>query len=350
MKTSLGARIRKNPKFWVGVILYIAAFAFPLVFTSPYYQNVAIISICSAILGISFLLGMRCGLINMTIPTFWGVGAYLSAAITKFTGLNNWQALPICMVISFVLALGLGYVLISSGSGGFAFVMLTQVVCMMFTVLIGNLKFLGGNTGFTVEPMADLFGITFSNNKAASYYVMLIMLGIVMLVTMCFYASWSGRAWAAIGKNARLADSIGINRFRYKLMAYVVASMLVAFCGCFYVHYKQYVYPANYSMWKNIYVQIYAIMGGTDFAIAGPVTGGAIMNILPEAMRFTETISPLITGIILILLIQYLPKGVLSLAKLPGELYHKRKAKTAAAEKKEIAGIGGSNRKAGGKQ
>ena len=126
--------------------------------------------------------------------------------------------------------------------------------------------------------------------------------------------------------------------------------MLVAFCGCFYVHYKQYVYPANYSMWKNIYVQIYAIMGGTDFAIAGPVTGGAIMNILPEAMRFTETISPLITGIILILLIQYLPKGVLSLVKLPSELYHKRKEKTAAAEKKEIAGIGGSNRKAGGEQ
>lgn len=332
MKTSIGARFKKNPKFYVGVILYIAAFAFPLVFTSPYHQNVAITTMCSAVLGISFLMGMRCGLINMTIPTFWGIGAYLSAGITKYLGLSSWQALPLCLIASFLLALGLGYVLISSGSGGFAFVMLTQVVCMMFTVLIGNLKFLGGNTGFTVDPIGSIFGISFSNNRFATYYVMLLMLGIVIAVSLCFYSCWCGRAWSAIGKNARLADSIGINRFQYKLAGYVVSSMLVAFCGCFYVHYRQYVYPGNYSMWKNTYVQIYAIMGGTDYAIAGPVTGAGIMNILPEAMRFTDTMSPLITGVILILLIQYLPKGVLGLLDLPAALWQKRKAKLAAAQ------------------
>lgn len=321
----------RKPKFYIGIVLYILAFFFPLVFKSPYYQNIAIISMCSAVLGIAFLIGLRAGLVNMTIPTFWGIGAYCSAVLVRETGMSTWLALPICLVVACVLALGLGYVLISSGSTGFAFVMLTQVVCMMFPVLVGNIKWLGGNNGFSVAGFSPLFGVDFTNNKVAAFYVALIMLGIVIVVTMCFYAAWCGRAWSAIGMDARLADSIGINRFRYKLMAYVVASVLIAFCGCIYVHYKQYIYPSNYSMWKNIYVQIYAIMGGTDFVIAGPVTGGIIMNILPEALRFADTISPLITGIILILLIQYLPKGVLSLLEWPVRLIRKRKAKKMAA-------------------
>lgn len=332
---------QRNVKFWVGIGLFVLALFFPLVFKSPYYQNVAIITMCSAVLAISFLVGMRCGLINMTIPTFWGIGAYLSAALTKYLDISTWAALPIAMVLSFLIALALGYLLISSGSGGFAFVMLTQVVCMMFPVLIGNIKAVGGNVGMSVVPISELFGISFQTNKTACYYVMLAMLAVVIVVTMCFYAAWSGRAWSAIGKNARLADSIGINRFRYKLMGYVVASMLVAFCGCFYVHYKQYIYPSNYSMWKNIYVQIYAIMGGVGFPIAGPVTGGAIMNILPEALRFTDTISPLVTGIILILLVQYLPKGVLSLVRYPVELVQKirlRKTVTVSAGAEEDNG------------
>lgn len=335
MKKTIGGWIKRNPKIFVGILLYILAFFFPAVFRSAYIQNVAIISLCSAVLGIGFLIGHRAGLINMTLPVFWGVGAYASAIIVRETGMSTWAALPISVAIAFVLALGLGYVLISSGSSGFAFVMLTQVVCMMFPVLIGNIKWLGGNNGFTVEPYSSLFGISFVNNKVGAYYITLIMLGIVVLVTMCFYAAWSGRAWSAIGMDAKLADSIGINRFRYKLMAYVVASVLVAFCGCIYVHYKQYVYPSNYSMWKNIYIQIYAIMGGTDYGIAGPVVGGAIMNVLPEVFRFTDTLSPLITGIILILVIQYMPKGVLGLVSTCGQTVRKIAGRTSAGAKRK---------------
>lgn len=153
MKKSVVSRLnfKKNIKFYIGILIYILAFGIPLVVRSPYWQNVAIISMCSAVLGIGFLIGHRAGLINMTIPTFWGIGAYMSAILVRETGMSTWLALPICVVASGIIALGLGYVLISSGSSGFAFDMLTQVVCMMFPVLVATSSGWEAISGFSVE-------------------------------------------------------------------------------------------------------------------------------------------------------------------------------------------------------
>jgi ABC-type branched-subunit amino acid transport system permease subunit len=68
-------------------------------------------------------------------------------------------------------------------------------------------------------------------------------------------------------------------------------------------------------MWQNIYVQIYAILGGVSFAFLGPVVGAVVMTFFPEYIRMTSVVAPVFTGILLILLILFLPGGLLGLGK-----------------------------------
>lgn len=315
---------------YLGGAAFLLAFLIPVFVRSPYYLNIIIMSMMSAGLAIAFLLALRPGLVNMSLPAFWGVGAYVAAVLGRDTVLSSWVILPVTIISTAAIALGLGYILIGgSGSSGFSFVMLSQVVCMVFTQVVSNFKYLGGKIGFVVDPPDAIqlpFGvIRFTGDKVAYFYYMLLLFGLILLAVRCVYASSIGRAWSAIGMSAKLADSIGVNRFAYKLTAYVVSCTIAGALGCFYVTYQQYILPDNYSMWQNIYIQIYAILGGTEFELLGPVVGGTAMNILPEVMRVTETLSPLITGVLLICLIQFLPQGLLSLSHLP-ERFRARKA------------------------
>ncbi len=136
---------------------------------------------------------------------------------------------------------------------------------------------------------------------------------IIILILYACYSAWTGRAWAAIGLNTNLARSLGINVFRHKLMAFVLACSIVGLIGSFFAHYQAYVTPNTFGMWRNIYIQMYAIMGGMGYAIAGPLVGSAVMTISPEFLRIAQDISPIIFGFVLIFLILFLPSGVIGL-------------------------------------
>jgi branched-chain amino acid transport system permease protein len=130
---------------------------------------------------------------------------------------------------------------------------------------------------------------------------------------MAFNAAWTGRAWVAIGMNRRLAGTLGINAFRYKIAAFVLASAIAGLVGSFYAHYMTFIHPNTFGIWTVVYIQIYAIMGGIGHVIAGPLIGAAIMTFFPELIRQTQNLAPLIVGLLLIVLIIFLPQGLLSI-------------------------------------
>ena len=132
---------------------------------------------------------------------------------------------------------------------------------------------------------------------------------------MAFNAAWTGRAWVAIGMNRRLAGTLGINSFRYKMVAFVLASAIVGLVGSYYAHYMTFIHPNTYGIWTVVYIQIYAILGGVGHVIAGPLIGAAIMTFFPELIRQTQNLATLIVGVLLIVLIIFLPEGLLSIPR-----------------------------------
>ena len=144
---------------------------------------------------------------------------------------------------------------------------------------------------------------------------MLFLALLTVLVLVAFYSSWAGRAWRSIGLSAHLAESLGMSIFNYRMLAFILASMIAGLMGGFYAHYYGALVPGSFGPFKTIYVHVYAILGGISFPILGPVIGSLIMTFVPEFLRITEGVEPIFTGILIILLVLFLPDGLLGLTR-----------------------------------
>jgi branched-chain amino acid transport system permease protein len=270
----------------------------------------------NALLAMTFVMMLRTGLISLGIAAFWGIGAYVSAALVLKAELSFWFALPAAPIITGMIAWALGYLVVRNP--GFGFLILTSIIGMLIGLVFGNIRWLGGFTGIEYIPPPDPIHIPFLDpilfiSKIPYYFLMLVLFLLVFISFRALYTSSTGKAWMAIGLNPHLAESIGVNVFRYRLIAFVIASAAAGLEGSFYAHYIGSINPNAFNIFKTINIHIYAILGGTGFAFLGPIVGTFIMTFVPESLRIAKEIEPILTGALLILLIIFLPGGILSL-------------------------------------
>lgn len=305
-------------RFVFGAAFLVFALLLPLWVRSPYYLGIFIDIMVNAMLAIAFLMMFRTGLCNLGLTAFWGLGAYLTAVLTTRWEISFWACLPITIVVCGVVGLGLGYIMIGRGRGGFNFVILSSVIGMIFPVIMGSISFVGGYAGISGIPAPDAIplpgGGAIEFGSARSYYYLAAVI-FIMIILVCgaFYRSWTGRAWKSIAINPRLAESLGVDVFHYRLVAIVVGSIFAGVVGCFLASYTSFVSPAQYGMWKNVYIQAYAVLGGMGFAVLGPLLGAAVMTVVPQAVQFSNLVAPLFVGTVLILLILFFPDGLLGI-------------------------------------
>ncbi len=309
----------KYKKAITWIFLFVFFSCIPLIIHSPYYMHLIIITGMNTVLAMTFIMMLRTGLISLAIAAFWGIGSYASSTLVMKTGLSFWFALPCAAIITGIIALAIGFLVVRNP--GFGFLILTAVIGMIIGLVFGNIKWLGGFTGFEYIPRPDPIDFPFLapipfTSKVPYFFVMLFLFLLIFLSFQALYTSSTGRAWMAIGLNPRLAESIGVNVFRYRLIAFVIASTVAGLEGGFYAHYIGSINPNAFNIFKTINVHIYAILGGISFPFLGPIIGTLIMTFVPESLRIAKEIEPMLTGALLILLIIFLPGGILSLLDL----------------------------------
>ena len=310
--------IRNNKKVAGFILLLVILAIIPIFIQSPYYLHLFITWILNSVLAMTFLVMLKTGLISMAIAAFYGIGAYSSAMLVTKLGWSFWVSMPASIVITIIFALIFALPLIKNT--GFTFVILTTVIGMVFGVAVGNIEALGAYNGISNIPPPNPISIPFLptiafETKIDFFYLALLLAALCVIVLKAFYSAWTGRAWTAIGLNQRLAESLGINVFRYKLIGFLVASGIAGLLGAFYAHYQTFIQPETFNIFSTIYLQIYAILGGVGYAIAGPVFGTLIMTFVPEFLRVTRELGTIFVGVIVILLILFLPRGLLSLSE-----------------------------------
>lgn len=291
-------------------ILIAVGLLIPFFITSSYQLHLIIMLFINVVLAMSFSMLISTGLITIGAASFWAIGAYTSAILVLNYDLSFWIALPLATLVTGLVALALGAVIVRTP--GVAFVVQTMVVNMIVVQALGQIEYLGGWGGMLGIPAPDPIGTLRFSSKVNSYYLALFLLLIIVLAFAALYSSRIGRAWSAIRLNPRLAQSLGINLFRYRLIAFVISAMASGVVGSFYAHYFGTIEPGTFSVFKSIYVQIYGILGGLNFFIMGPIVGAFIMTLLPEFLRISKEIEPILTGAILVLLVIFLPGGILS--------------------------------------
>jgi branched-chain amino acid transport system permease protein len=288
----------------------------PLFMPSDYYTHLLILIMMNSVLAMTFIVLLRAGLLNMSTAAFWGIGAYSVAMLTLKLGLSFWVALPASIAIACVVSLAFGAIV--ARYSGLGFIMPTLIFAFMVPLVFGTFKVFGGYVGLIripapgPIPLPGGAEIAFSSVRSY-YYLLLVFAVIVVACILALYRAWTGRAWRALGLSTHLAQSVGVNPFRYRLLGFVIVSAMAALMGVFFAVYSTNIQPGSYGPFKVIYVQMYAILGGIGAPILGPILGAAILTIVPEALRFTKGFEPIITGALIILILIFIPQGIMGL-------------------------------------
>ncbi len=306
----------KVQKWSVAVVFFLIVVALPQFITNDYYVHLMILIMMNSVLAMTFILLLRVGLLNMSMAAFWGIGAYTSAMLTLKGGLSFWVSLPASIAISALVALAIGAILVRHA--GLGFIIPSLIFAFIVPLVFGTFEVFGGHIGLIRIPAPDAIplpgdaAITFSSERSY-YYLLLVFSVIVVLVALALYRAWTGRAWRALGLSSNLAQSVGINPFRYRLLAFVIVSAMAALMGVFFAHYSANIQPESYGPFKAIYIQMYAILGGVGSPIIGPVIGAGILTIIPEALRVVKNFEPMVTGALIILILVFMPQGIIGL-------------------------------------
>jgi branched-chain amino acid transport system permease protein len=316
----------------IGVIIAVlAAITAPLYIASPYYLHLMIMACINIMLGLGFSLMYSTGLATIGAAGIWAAGAYASALLVMKLGISFWLALPLAGVAGALVAACTGLIIVRTP--GVAFIVQTMVLNMLIVQIFGEIEFFGSWAGLLDIPAPSIGSFVFVR-KTSFYYLDIALLFVCMLSFHALYTSRIGRAWQAIRLNPHLAEALGIDLFRYRLLAFVIASASMAVAGSFYAHYFRSIEPGMFSVFKSIYVQIFSILGGLNFYLLGPVIGAAIMTFVPEWLRIGKEIEPILTGAVLIALVIFMPGGILSIPeRLSGLRRQPDRKKRPAAER-----------------
>jgi branched-chain amino acid transport system permease protein len=264
-------------------------------------MHIVIMILINIVLGMVFSTLYSVGRISLGIGAFYAIGAYASALLTTKLGLSFWLALPLATIITGIISLGLGSIFLKSS--GFGFGAVTLFFSLAVVKVMGQIQFLGGWTGILGIPVPDLI---------------LFLFLLIVLSFHALYTSRIGRTWKAIKLSPHLAETLGINLYSNRLLAFVIASTVSGVVGSFYAHYNGVIEPTAFGGFFSINIQLYSVLGGLDFYILGPAAGAIIVTFIPEFFRIAREFEPIITGVILVAVILFFPGGILGiLQKFP---------------------------------
>ena len=291
------------------MVLFVAA---PFIFNDPYYQHLLILICVWSMLALGFLLILTTGQFTLGHAGYMAIGAYASALMTTKLGWSFWAALPASAVIAAIFGLLTGWIMLRARMGAF----LLMTLCFAEVVRLAIVYWpsvLGGSAGIPNIPRPDsIAGMAF-DSKFPYYYLILFLLAVMIYVIYRMDRSKFGLIFKSIGQNTPLAQSVGVNPMRYKILAYTLACFFAGVAGSFYAHYLTFLSPEYFTVWKSLMIQMYAIIGGIGFMIAGPIAGSVFLVVIPELLRATENLSLILYGAVFILVIFFCPGGLLSL-------------------------------------
>jgi len=284
-------------------VVFIILLFLPPIIPRFYIYILAVIFVTALVaMSLNMVVGHG-GLFQFHHGAFYGVGAYTVALMLTKTSLPTWVGFVAGPIIAALVGLLIG-----------AFcVRLTKLYFGMLQISLGSLiwaiafrwySLTGGDDGIHGITMPSII----SSSKGA-YYFTLIVLAICLIVMYMIFKSPFGATLQAIRDNPERCEAIGINVRRHQLIAIVIATFFAGIAGVLFVVVEGSVFPDLLFWVLSLEIFIMCLLGGW-FTFAGPILGAAIMISLRTFVGIHTEYWTLILGIILILLIFFLPEGV----------------------------------------
>ena len=278
----------------------------------------------------------RFGFVSLGHGAFMGIGAYVPALLWNYEGITPWLSIPLGMLLSGLLALVIGYPCFRLKVVGhyFALVTLALSQVVMLTIVAAR-DITGGSLGMT-QKLAGHSWYALQFPEKGYFYGVVLVVWLGGLVVWQWMDRGVGReALEAISEDEEAAASIGISIMREKLRVTVVSALLTALGGALYGQYLMYLNPESVSGISVSLQIVFAAIAGGMYSLLGPTVGALFTIALTEGLRVffgTHFIGAANTiyGILLVLFIIFMPRGILGLVEAIGR--HRPRASAVAAE------------------
>ena len=288
---------------------------FPLVITQTYLIHVMILVFMFGMLGVAWnIMGGYAGMFSFGQAAFFGIGAYTSSFLLVTFHVNPWIGLMAGGVVAALMAAAIGYP--CSNLRGHYFAIATIAFGEIVRIHFNNWKLVNAAEGITI-PMMDesLANFMFHSSKLPYYYIMLAFL--LLALVICYFVANSkmGYYFRAIKESHDVAEVLGVNVVRYRLIAIMVSAFLSAMAGTFYAQYILYIDPESVMLLAiSVQIVLISMLGGAG-TIMGPVIGAAILLPISELTRIWlghrgTGVDMLIYGFLITLISVYQPQGI----------------------------------------
>lgn len=290
------------------VLLVVA----PLVSSTYINYLLSLIAVYAvALLGLNIVMGYA-GQVSLGQSAFLGLGAYIAAYGIR----NDWNLLLVfvlCAVIPAVV--GMLVALAAARLRGLALAMITISLPIIGVPLARRFSdFTGGSQGTTVSWLAapDWAGLA---NDQWRYYVVVGIAVVCFLLARNLVRGRVGRAFAIVKENESVAIAMGVSPYRYKVLAFTIASLFGGVAGFLYLAIVQYTSPETLSFFTSINLVAAMVIGGTA-TIVGTILGAIYFVVVPVlAGQVNSARTALISGAVLLIVLFVLPRGLVSLPR-----------------------------------
>jgi branched-chain amino acid transport system permease protein len=317
-----GASIWEKANKWqrlaIGLTIVALLFAAPLLektfFNTPSTPFISVLFYPIGIyvlmaLGLNVVVG-KSGLLDLGYVAFYAVGAYTAGILSLHTKLNTWEILPIGIVLAMFSGLILGAAVLRLRGDYLAIVTLGFGEIIRITAL--NSESVGGANGISGIPNPPTtFGLKFDlENQVTYYWVILILIIITVLMIRGLSVRRPGRAWESIRQDEDVAELMGVNTYKYKLWAFAFGASVGGAAGVLFASKAMFIAPNIFNYNISILILAFVVFGGMG-NIWGVVTGAILLSYIPERIRFISDMRMLIFGLLLVVMMNLRPDGML---------------------------------------
>ena len=294
---------------WGWWLLIAAGLAFPLLASNDYLLTVMGKAFIFAIatLGLNLITGYT-GQFNLAHAGFMAVGAYTVGILTVDHQVPYWIAFALAGVVTTVLGYFIG--ILSLRLRGHYFSIFTLCVgYIMFLVIEKWEGLTHGTVGIMGIPAPEPIGSLTFESPLALYYLTLAFLALAVWVMRRIVKSLLGRTFIAIRNGDELAEALGINLMRNKVLAFQLSVCYAGLAGGLYAGFVRFIGPGVASVEHTFDMMIFMLVGGLG-TVLGPLLGALAMPWLTQSLQFLQEYRFIVFGPILVALVIFLPHGV----------------------------------------
>ena len=260
------------------------------------------------------------GQLSLGHALYVGVGAYAAGALFVYYGIGPWAGLWLAILLCVALGLVIGFLAFRFAISGVYFALLTIAFAEFTRIGFDHLDWTGGPGGmFLRVAQRDTWDLlNFRGPPLMYYYAMLALAAGAFALCAWLLRSRAGYYWQAIRENEEAAQALGINSFRWKMLAVAISSAMTAVSGVFFAFYYNNLFPEQiFHISRSIEIILGPVIGGVG-TLFGPLLGAAVLTLLSNGI--TDALNAfgldipgakqVFYGLVLLCVVMFLPHGI----------------------------------------